>query len=77
MFRAYLLCEDKEFNRAIKDEKRRATQGKLGSNYTHRDLMDSVCLTYNNLLSDKLWMVGCSGKSRLIPRRITLHSRRS
>ena len=65
MFRAYLLCGDKEFNEAIKDEKRRWTQGKLGPNYTHRDLMDLGRLTYNNLVSDKSWMTGCSGKAKM------------
>ena len=62
MFRAYLLCGDKEFNGANKDEKRRWTQGKLGSNYTHRDLMDMGRLTYNNLVSDKTRIAGCTEK---------------
>ena len=31
----------------------------------HRYLMDLGCLTYNNLVSNKIWMVGYSGKHKV------------
>ena len=45
MFRAYLSCDDNEFADTIKDERRKWTQGKLGTSYTYRDLMDLGRLT--------------------------------
>ena len=42
MFRGYLSCSDPEFADAIKDERRKWTQGKLGSTYSYRDLMEKV-----------------------------------
>ena len=50
MFRAYLSCDNEEFLDAIKDERRQWMQGKLGTTYTYRDLMDLGRLTYNILL---------------------------
>ena len=62
MFHAHLLCNDEELNETIKDEKRRWTQGKLGASYSYMDLIDLVCITYNNLESDTSWTVGESTK---------------
>ena len=45
MFRAYLACKNTEFVEAIKDERRRWTQGKLGASYTYLDLMELGRLT--------------------------------
>ena len=55
MFRGYLSCSDSEFVDAIKDERKQLTQGKLGSNYSYRDLMDLGRLTYNKLLDEGTW----------------------
>ena len=62
MFRAYLSCDDKEFADTIKDERRKWTQGKLGTSYTYRDLMDLGRLTYNNLLDEGSWNSNGSAK---------------
>ena len=62
MFRAYLSCDDKEFADTIKDERRKWTQGKLGTSYTYRELMDLGRLTYNNLLDEGSWNSKASAK---------------
>ena len=55
MFRAYLECRNKEFVDAIKDERRKWTQGNLGTSYSYRDLMDLGRLTYKYLLDENTW----------------------
>ena len=55
MFRAYMTCDDEEFVDAIKDERRKWMQGKLGPKYTYRDLMDLGRLTFNNLVDEGSW----------------------
>ena len=55
LFKAYLECGNSEFVEAVKDEKRKWTQGKLPSNYSYRELLDLGRLTYNNLSEDGDW----------------------
>ena len=62
MFHAYLFCDDKEFVDTIKDECRKWTQGKLGTLYTYRELMDLGRLTYSNLLDKGSWNLKASAK---------------
>ena len=64
IFRAYLSCNIEEFITTIKDKKKKWTQGKLGANYSHRDLEDIGWLTYKNLVSNKLWTRGVETKAK-------------
>ena len=69
MFRAYLSCSDTEFVDAIKDERRKWTQGKLGSTYSYRELMDLGRLTFNNLLEEGTWNGGGTTKGKELAER--------
>ena len=55
LFRAYLVSGDKEFVLAVKEEKRKWTQGKLPTTYDYNDLMELGRLTYVNLVDDGTW----------------------
>jgi hypothetical protein len=55
LFRAYLTSTNKEFVDSIAAERRDWIQGKVGANYSHRDLMELGRLTYNNLVEDGTW----------------------
>jgi len=55
MFRAYLASDSTKIVDAIKDERRRWTQDKLGAAYTCLDLMKLGRLTYNNLVDNESW----------------------
>jgi len=55
MFRAYLASDSTKIVDAIKEERRRWTQDKLGAAYTYLDLMKLGRLAYNNLVDKESW----------------------
>jgi len=64
MCRAYLECGNEELVDAVKDERHKWTQGRLGMSYSYRDLMDLGRSNYNNLLDENT----CSTKPQEKPR---------
>ena len=55
LFRAYLTCDDSEFNESVRHEKRLWMQGKLAADYGYAELMELGRLTYINLVDDGMW----------------------
>ena len=55
LFQAYLSSTKKEIVDSIAAERRDWIQGKIASDYSHRDLMELGRLTYNNLVEDGTW----------------------
>ena len=55
LFRIYNTSNNNSFLQAIGEEERRWEQGRLGANYSFRQLLDLGRTTYNNLLDKKAW----------------------
>ena len=60
LFRAYLTCDDSEFNESVRHERRLWMQGKMAADYGYAELMELGRLTYINLVDDGMW----KGKGR-------------
>ena len=66
LFRAYMTCNNAEFVDAVKDERRKWMQGKLGQGYDYVDLMDLGRVTFNNLLENGDWKGKSEGENKVL-----------